>query len=294
MKKTGSYGENQRMNHQFAGHAAARRARCRLHAALFFAMTVGQAAHPALAATSVSIWPIDPVIDSGRHAAALWLENRDTKPVTLQVRVLGWHDENGREVYDDRQRRVVGSPPMAVVPPAKRQLIRLTKLVDAAPGTEGAYRVLIDEVPRSVGGASAAAGGASFGIQFEMHYSIPLFVDGAGVWTKENPEHPRDPATAAQPVLGWHVERDGATRWLVIGNRGAVHARLTEIAFDANGQRTDVERGLLGYVLPGARMRWALRKNWPPGNGTQPKLIATVNGRAGVVIDPDAGAERHR
>ena len=280
------------MNHQSAGHVPARRRRCRLRAALLFAMTVAYAGQPARAATSVSIWPIDPVIESGQHAAALWLENRDTKPVTLQVRVLGWRDENGREVYDEQQRRVVGSPPMAVVPPNRRQLIRLTKLVDAAPGTEDAYRVLIDEVPQPASGASAAAGAASFGIQFQMHYSIPLFVDGAGVSREDDPEHRRAPATAAQPVLAWHVERDGATRWLVIGNRGAVHARLTAIAFEANGQRTDVEPGLLGYVLPGARMRWALGKRWPAGNGAQPKLIATVNGRAGVVIDPDAGDGR--
>lgn len=44
----------------------------------------------AQAAASVMIWPIDPVIKSDQRAAALWLENRDTRPVTLQVRVFGW------------------------------------------------------------------------------------------------------------------------------------------------------------------------------------------------------------
>jgi fimbrial chaperone protein len=105
----------------------------------------GAAAH---AMTSVLIWPIDPVIESDQHAAALWLENHDNKPVTLQIRVLGWSQAKGDDVYDERQTRVAGSPPMAVVPPGKRQLIRLTRLAPTTPGVEEAYRVMIDEVPQ--------------------------------------------------------------------------------------------------------------------------------------------------
>lgn len=273
------------MNHQIAGCCDARRTGRCLCAAMLLSIPGFHAAH---AATSVAIWPVDPVIESSQRAAALWLENRDTKPVTLQVRVLGWHDDHGAETCDDAQERVVGSPPMAVVPPGKRQLIRLTKVADAAPGTEDAYRVLIDEVPQPAADPGNNAGNASFGIQFQMHYSIPLFVDGRGIWTKEDPEQHRDPATAAQPALSWHVQRDGAQRWLVVTNRGAVHARLTEIVVEANGRQMDVERGLLGYVLPRAQMRWTLLKDLPAGG--QPKLIATVNGRSGMVIEPDAGA----
>jgi fimbrial chaperone protein len=243
------------------------------------------------AATSVAIWPIDPVIESSQHAAALWLENRDTKPVTLQIRVVGWNQVDARDVYADQQDRVVSSPPMTVVPPGKRQLIRLTKLVDAAPGTEGAYRILIDEVPQpTVAGDESAPDIPAFGIHFQMHYSIPLFVDGHGIWTKEDPDHSRDGATAAQPVLRWRIEQAGGERWLIVTNRGQVHARLTAIAFDGNATQTDIERGLFGYVLPGSQMRWAI-KDVPSGNAV--KLIATVNGNQGVVIDPDTATHKH-
>ena len=39
----------------------------------------------ALAAASILIWPIDPVIEDQQQATALWLENRDSKPVYMQT-----------------------------------------------------------------------------------------------------------------------------------------------------------------------------------------------------------------
>lgn len=247
------------------------------------------------AAASVMIWPIDPVIESDQRAAALWLENRDTRPVTLQIRVLGWREEGGEDRYAEDQSRIAGSPPMATVPPGKRQLIRLTRLADSAPGTEEAYRVLIDEIPQPEDDATSGNAQTQLGVKFQMHYSIPLFVYGQGVWTKEDPDRKRDPASAAQPLLGWHVARDGGKRWLVMTNRGHVHARITQVAFDVEGERGDIARGLLGYVLPGAQMRWEL----PDGvklaarpTAASPKLIATVNGKAGVAIELDADDAR--
>ncbi|KVE29281.1 molecular chaperone [Burkholderia singularis] len=256
-------------------------------AALCAAMAMVFTAGHAYAAASVMIWPIDPVIDSDQNAAALWLENRDRQPVTLQVRVLGWREENGEDLYDENQTRIAGSPPMATVPPGKRQLIRLTRTAEVAPGTEEAYRVLIDEIPQPED-TQAASSGSSLGVKFQMHYSVPLFVYGNGLWAKENPEKRRDPATAGRPSLSWHVAQDGGKRWLVMSNRGPVHARLTHVTFESNGVHSDFARGLLGYVLPGAQMRWVI----PEGMklNSESKLAATVNGVADLAIDVDSAA----
>ncbi|AOJ69111.1 MULTISPECIES: fimbrial biogenesis chaperone [Burkholderia] len=264
---------------------AARMLRRALVGAAAAAALVAPHAH---AATSVMIWPIDPVIDSDQRAAALWLENRDRRPVTLQVRVLGWREANGEDVYDESQQRIAGSPPMATVPPGKRQLIRLTRLADAAPGTEEAYRVLIDEIPQPDDDARNAANETALGVKFQMHYSVPLFVYGDGLWTKENPDERRDPATAGRPALRWRIVHDGGKRWLVVSNRGPVHARITRAAFESNGSRADLARGLLGYVLPGAQMRWALPESMKLNSNS--KLVATVNGVADLAIDVDGAA----
>ena len=62
----------------------------------------------AQAATSVLIWPIDPVLEADQKAGALWLENRGTTPANLQVRVFAWRQDG----YDDQfqpQREIIGS-----------------------------------------------------------------------------------------------------------------------------------------------------------------------------------------
>nr|WP_244100141.1 molecular chaperone [Burkholderia anthina] len=236
----------------------------------------------ASAATSVMIWPIDPVIENDQRAAALWLENRDTTSVTLQIRLLGWRQENGQDQYSGEQNRVASSPPMVTVLPGQRQLIRLIKLTDVSPETEGAYRVLIDEIPQPKE-SEEGSGGASLGVKFQMHYSIPLFVYGAGISAKQNSEKSGGPTTTALPMLGWHLAEEGGVRWLVMTNRGQMHARITQVAFDLDGQRTEFVSGMLGYVLPGAQMRWRL----PAGLKLREhsKLIATINGKAEIEIE---------
>ena len=78
----------------------------------------------AFAAASILIWPIDPVIEDNQQATALWLENRDSKPVYMQIRVLGWQQTGGKDDYRN-QSEVLASPPVATILPGKRQLIRL-------------------------------------------------------------------------------------------------------------------------------------------------------------------------
>ncbi|SUI68229.1 Uncharacterised protein [Serratia marcescens] len=56
----------------------------------------------ALAAASILIWPIDPVIEDQQQATALWLENRDSKPVYMQIRVLGWQQTAGKDDYSNQ------------------------------------------------------------------------------------------------------------------------------------------------------------------------------------------------
>ncbi|WP_454719837.1 MULTISPECIES: fimbrial biogenesis chaperone [Cupriavidus] len=241
---------------------------------------------PARAATSVMIWPIDPVIESGQRAAALWLENRGAQPVTLQVRVMGWQQQAGADVYSADQARVAGSPPMATVPPGQRQLIRLTRLQEAAPGAEQAYRVLIDEIPqpRAATDANANANAEddaapAFGIRLQMRYSVPLFVHGEGT-----PPGPR-----RGPALSWRLDEDGGKRWLAITNRGPAHARVTQAGFETGGGHAVLAPGLLGYVLPGAYMRWELPADLPADlrPGARARLLATVNGTADVVLDAE-------
>lgn len=140
---------------------------------------------PAGAATSVLIWPIDPVLEADQKAGALWLENRGTEAANLQVRVFAWHQGRYQEQFQ-AQREIIGSPPVANIPPGQKQLIRLTRTGPSPAGQEKAYRIIIDEIPPAIP-LDKAGPGTTAAIRLQMRYSVPLFVYGEGLWGKADP-----------------------------------------------------------------------------------------------------------
>lgn len=240
----------------------------RMFGALLAALSTPFLSATAHAAAAILIWPIDPVIESSETATALWLENRDSQPVYLQIRVLGWRQVNGEESYNS-QTEVIPSPPMATIGPGKRQLVRLVKNSQVPPGQERAYRILVDEVPQ---GQSPQTTG-SLGLKFQMRYSVPLFVSGQGVWTKQDYENPRDYSKATQPALAFRPISMQGKPGLLVRNQGIVHARISKVSLVSGSRRQTVNDGLLGYVLPGQEVRFPLTTAL--GGGGQ--LEATVN-----------------
>jgi fimbrial chaperone protein len=194
-------------------------------------------------ASTVVIWPVDPVLKPGEQATGLWVENKGDKPVTLQVRVFDWAQPQGEDALtaeDD----VVVSPPITTVDAGKRQLVRIIRRSPAAPGApERAYRLLIDELPTQPAPGDPAAASARLAVQ--MRYSIPLFTYTA------------DPS-AQKAVLVPRTIGTGEGRVLEIRNTGTLHARLTDLRVVSGGQERMIKPGLNGYVLPGATVRIAL------------------------------------
>ncbi|VVN23047.1 hypothetical protein PS619_04424 [Pseudomonas fluorescens] len=211
-------------------------------------------ASQAQAASSVLIWPIDPVLEADQQASALWLENRGSETANLQIRVFGWSQSGFAEQYQN-QRDVIGSPPVAKIEPGQKQLVRLTRTKDVPPGQELAYRIIIDEIP-SAQPTTADGGKTAAAIRFQMRYSVPLFAYGAGLWSKEDSTRARDPKGVGLPQLSWRTVAVDGKPYVEVRNQGAVHARLTDVAIKQAGQSRPLAEGLLGYVLPGAVMRW--------------------------------------
>lgn len=224
-------------------------------------------------AASVMIWPIDPVIEPGRDATALWLENRGSEPAVMQVRILGWDQVDGEDRMAT-QTDVVTSPPIARIPAGGRQLIRIITRRDGRKAGETPYRILIDEVPTPSALSSNDPGGAGdaprsgSAVVFRMRYSVPLFVYGEG-----------DGRQTDLPQLQCSLSRQDKQAYLHLTNPGAIHARLTDVAFEKNGQRIPVASGLLGYVLPGSTIARPL----PAGATGQEPLSMKINGKAEAV-----------
>ncbi|VVM98958.1 hypothetical protein PS684_03464 [Pseudomonas fluorescens] len=233
-------------------------------------------ASQAQAASSVLIWPIDPVLEADQQASALWLENRGSETANLQIRVFGWSQSGFAEQYQN-QRDVIGSPPVAKIEPGQKQLVRLTRTKDVPPGQELAYRIIIDEIPTAQP-ATADGGKTAAAIRFQMRYSVPLFAYGAGLWSKEDSTRARDPKGVGLPQLSWRTVAVDGKPYVEVRNQGAVHARLTDVAIKQAGQSRPLAEGLLGYVLPGAVMRWPA----PGPLAGDSALQVRVNGAAQV------------
>lgn len=190
-------------------------------------------------AAGLQVSPVSIDVPATQNAEGLWLSNTGDGVVNAQVRVYRWtQNEQGDQLTPTRE--LLASPPMLELPVGERQLIRAVRL--GAPPTDGAeqaYRMIIDELPVQQPGRK--------GLQYVLRYSVPVFVQPAG-------------APASPPALQWALQREGDKTLLQVSNSGGTHAQLADLVFiDAAGQRTQVAPGLLGYVLPGARMRWALK-----------------------------------
>jgi fimbrial chaperone protein len=220
-------------------------------------------------AGSLLIWPVDPVIESGARATALWLENPGKAPITLQVRIYAWAQDGGKNAYAP-QETILGTPPTVTVAPGAKQLIRLTRTTPTPTKAEQAFRVVVDEIPTPSRVAASSAA-----VSFRMRYSLPLFAYGDGL-SRKGAAEPRTVTHA--PRLAWRVISGAGERYLEIRNMGNLHARLTDVAFAQEAAPANdngaLAKGLFGYVLPGATMRWPL----PAGTTVGAELVAAVNG----------------
>jgi fimbrial chaperone protein len=203
------------------------------------------AALPARAASLV-LWPIDPVITASERSAALWVENRGSDQVVLQVRTLAWHQSGTEDQLTD-QDDVVASPPIARIAPGQRQLIRIFRRAAPSGPGEKSYRLLIDELPTPARSEQKQAASAQLAVQ--MRYSLPLFTYG-------------DDRNAGAPVLQARIRMEAGRSYIMFSNVGTRHARLLNLRSAAGGE--PLIPGLLGYVLPGQSMRWMLPERSSP------------------------------
>lgn len=227
------------------------------------------------ATNSVLIWPLNPVIESQDKTSAIWLQNNGKKPVVLQIRVLKWQQKAAENHYDE-QKEVVISPPMAEIQPGKKQFVRLIKQTTLPDQTEYAYRIFVDEIPQANEAGDTEE--VTMGIKFQMRYSIPLFLQGKNIWTNQNYKQQRDIKTATQAALSYQIKNNAGKRWLEIQNKGQVHARISNIYFRDGGKKSNVNGGLLGYVLPGNTMQFPL--------SAQTKTGGTLEAKINEMIDP--------
>ncbi len=193
------------------------------------------------AASGLQVAPVTLSLQPSQNADGLWLSNTGDSVIHAQIRVYHWaQDANGDQLAPSQALAI--SPPIVQLAAGEQQLVRVIRLgapPNGAGAVEDAYRIAIDELPVDMHDKK--------GLQFVLHYTLPVFIEPAG-------------AVASSPTLHWSLQRDGDHAVLEVGNTGGSHAQLASLSFiNSAGQRSEITAGLLGYVLPGATMRWTLK-----------------------------------
>lgn len=224
-------------------------------------------------ASGLQVSPISLSLQARESASGLTLSNSGDNVVHAQVRVYQWsQDDTGDQLTPSRG--LLASPPMIELKPGENQLIRIIRAKappQGAGAVEDTYRILVNELPIK----SAIQ---KSGIQFSLTYSLPVFVQPLNV-------------AKTSPKLQWstHLQADGKAVILRVSNNGNGHAQLAALSFiDAAGNSTEINPGLLGYVLPGATMHWPL-KILPSVLAAGGKFKVMINGTQttpDVTMDP--------
>ena len=217
-------------------------------------------------AASLQVSPISLEFSPEEQAQGIWLSNTGTVPLRAQVRVQQWSQAEGSDQLAPA-RDMTASPPMLEIAAGARQLVRIIRLQSAAPAQELSYRLLVDELP------DESRQQEDSGLQFLLRYSIPVFVlpqgSEAAVGGKSIPL--ADTSTLSAVL---HHDRKGSS--LAISNQGRQRVRISQLVHvAADGTRTPLVQGLLGYVLAGQSMEWPLEL--PAGLGGNGVLKAKFN-----------------
>lgn len=226
----------------------------------------------AVLAAGLQVSPVS--LSISERSGVIRLHNTTSEPLRAQVRVYRWTQADAEDRLEATD-NLLASPPFLDIAPYDGQVVRLVRREMGDPATEPceiAYRLRVDELPRP-------ATEALPGLRYRLSYSVPVFVTA---------ERCRD----AEPRLSWQFESDGGRAVLVVTNSGSRTAQLAGAAIvGPDGQRETLNPGLIGYVLPGSRMVFAVGRGLRiPADGASFEVM--VNGNKVERTWPLAAADR--
>lgn len=185
-------------------------------------------------AASITFTPVGIYLEAPEKAGNLSLiNNSETAPVRVQVRIFRWSQVNGEEKLEPT-RDVVASPPVASIPPGAKYTLRLARIATTPVQAEESYRLIIDELPAPIDPKIGASG-----VQLLLRASIPAFFD----------------LPTAKPDIRWKVWSAGGKLHVSASNMGTRHLKLVDFAVEGPAGKTAiVATGSSAYVLPGSSL----------------------------------------
>jgi fimbrial chaperone protein len=224
-----------------------------------------------VSAASIGVSPVRATLSADQQVGALTVSNTGSEPVSVQLEVMNWSQQEGKDVFT-ATREVLANPPIFTVPPGGSQLIRAGLRRAPDPRSELTYRIFMQELPPPPNPDFQGA-------KMLMRISVPLFVL---------------PKAAAQPALRWQAVRtsDGALK-ISLTNTGNAHIQIVNFSLSLPGSAQPwITQQTSSYVLLGQSRDWILpanAENPPPPPGAILQLFAKTDDgdmEAEVLITP--------
>lgn len=192
---------------------------------------------PAMAG-SFSVAPTRVELGAAARTAVVTLRNAAAEPLTVQVSLVNWQQQDGEDLYAPT-RELLATPPVFTLEPEEERIVRIALRRDVDPDEDLPYRIFFEEVP-------LAPREGFNGVNVALRVGVPVFVRTTA---------------RARPGLRWelHAAPEGRLRVEAI-NEGNAHIQVTglELSRDAAAPADALPVSVMKYVLPHSRMSWII------------------------------------
>lgn len=190
-------------------------------------------------AADFSINPTRITLDSKRAVDTLTLMSNEDREISFEVSLIKWEQSPGGQWIETPSRDLVVYPALIKMDPRGKGIVRVGSKIKEAVEVEGAYRLVLQELPGGPGPEGTA-------VRLLTRVSLPVFIQ----------------PTTPKLDLSLAAERVGGGAKLTVLNRGNVRLdpQGTKVEFlDASGnslsQAQDATPGP-AYVLAGSSSSW--------------------------------------
>ena len=218
----------------------------------------------AVGAGQFTVSPVRIYMDPKDRATALTLTNEGNEELVMQADVYLWKQKPGGEDELTLSEDLFLSPPIIKLAPKARQVVRLAMLRPPKSGPQLTYRLIVREIPE------ALPADKPIQIQIALAFSLPVFIT----------------PPAAKRELGCMLERIAAdTARIDCENSGNAYAHPREFVLTgAKGEKL-ASRDTGGYILPGIKRSFELKRAEGNIPGGKAKLTATLDDGATQTYD---------
>ncbi len=196
-----------------------------------------------------SVSPVRIYMSPQERATAVTVVNEGDETVVMQADLFVWRQTPGGDDRLEPTDELILSPPILTLAPRARQVVRLARLSKNPPAEQVTYRMIMREV------VEARVKEGQQTVQVALAFSIPVFIT---------------PPKAKRLVECQAVRDSAGTGGISASctNSGAAYAQPREFVLKAGDGSVLASRDSGGYILPGARRAFELKRATPADSAT--------------------------